>query len=209
MNQNTASFILLISGLLVAGHVVASEQSEFSASGQMHDVLPEFEKTSRVEFSGVAIPGSAVHEWISSSVRVPLDHSVTYSIKLSGELARAGFLGPEDFASRALMQSYKGISTNSASLKVKRSGSTTQNWNPGAVIPMPDDDGTPGSRNSGTQCGVLFGWPPQVANIEYTWEWKRTDTNQNGQIDADDEYGWHLTSYSVNFPEQNASIDEC
>lgn len=188
--------VTLIIGTLVAGCAWSSQANDPSDRGLRNS---QFEPTAH--YSGVAEVGTTVHEWISSMVRSDASYEIPYTITLSGDLARAGFSGPEEIALLAMPQR-PGGSLESGS------GAWKENtWNPVDYIPSPSEPGTPGSVNGGTQCYTGFGSTFPAANIEYEWTWMQTDTNNNGQIDAGDQWGWHLTSFSVEFLAENISID--
>lgn len=192
--------LLLFVGMTFGAPAFSSEPGALEEASNEN----QFQNASKVEYVGVAEVGSPVHDWISGMVPTTPDYSIPYTIEISGELAQEGFAGPEEFVLFAVPQPRHG-GKRADGLE----GSTTETWDPIEVIPMPSEPGTEGSTNSGTQCGVMFGWPPQQANVDYTWEWRQSDTNGNGVIDPQDDWGWHLWEYSVNFPEEAQSIDDC
>lgn len=190
--------LLLLAGMTLSAPTFSGEPRALEESSNDN----QFANASKVEYTGVAEVGSPVHDWISGMVPTTPNYAIPYAIEVSGELAREGFAGPEEFVLFAVPQPRQD-----GKQATGQEGSTTENWDPVELIPMPSEPGTEGSTNSGTQCGVMFGWPPQQANIDYTWEWRQSDSNGNGVIDPQDDWGWHLSEYTVNFPQEAQGID--
>jgi hypothetical protein len=197
------SIVALSAGMALASQAVSSEPAEWS---DLADPIPAVQP-SVMKYAGLAQPGSPVHDWIGLRLSGEHDYAIPYSIEVSGPLAREATRGLEALLDR--IEPVPGFYREKAggARTMALGDASVQSRDPYVVIPMPSDPGTAGSTNGGTACGVLFGHPPAVANIEYEWKWMQTDTNENGIIDDQDQRGWHLTSYVVNFPEDAQSLD--
>lgn len=202
MHRNTqrklpAFVVALVIGTLLSGGASAGQADQLS---NRHAEDSQFKPTAN--FSGRAEVGSKVHDWISSMIRPEANYTIPYSITVSGELAQVGFSGPEEIVALAKPQSLGASSVHSSS-----GSSKVNTYDPVDYIPSPSEPGTPGSDIGGTQCYTGFGSTFPAAHITYEWTWMQTDTNNSGGIDSGDQWGWHLTSYSVEFLAENISID--
>jgi hypothetical protein len=195
--------VVLSTGMAWVSQAVSSEPAEWSDNADTITMV----QPSVMKYTGLAQAGSPVHDWIGLRLSGEHDYAIPYSVEVSGPLAREATRGLEALLDR--IEPVPGFYREKAGgpRTMALGDASVQTSDPFVAIPMPSDPGTAGSTNSGTACGVLFGHPPAFANIEYEWKWMQTDTNENGIIDDQDQWGWHLTSYVVNFPEDAQSLD--
>jgi hypothetical protein len=153
------------------------------------------------EYSGTAQPGSSIHNLVQSTVPVPVTYPVKFSMRVEGAATELfDSVGVQAFA-ESLMFTKTKHGKNTTTIE-------TSPWDPGPLMDAPERIGQPGDHRSGCSAG-FFGFPPQPATINYTWEWRQYDSNENGRIDESDEYAWQLSSYSVTFPQDVSVLPVC
>ena len=198
MNKSTFSilpcFVLFFACFTFPGTASADPQP---VDGEIPDdtiAAPVFELVQR----GIAHPGSALHEWLSSEFSIyQSTFPIEYKFKFGGVPEDPGLLDIEMFAAEQVSKS------KSMAAASKSGGASTIQSGPA----VPEPPGNPGNtigdewtyHSDCWNAGIGYGFAEVTA--VYHWEYT-TDTDNNGEYDANPEWVLQSVEFTFFYPNQ-------